>query len=1245
MRIVLDLQGSQTESRFRGIGRYSLSLAKAIVRNRDNHDVIIVLNGLFPETIEAIRGAFDGILPQENIKIWYTPGPVSAINQDNIWRQKVGEHIREAFLVSLNPDIVHVLSVFEGWGDDAVTSIGAFSLNLPTVATLYDLMPLANPERYLKSTPSYEQFYMEKISYLKKTRALLAISEFSASEGKELLEKSSDAVVNISSACDDFFQKIDVPSHIEATLRRRLGLERGIVLYSSGADERKNHDRLIRAYAALPMILRKNHQLVLVGKMPEFHIEKFKKVGKEAGLEPNELVLTGYVTDEEMLYLYNLCNLFIFPSWSEGFGLPPLEAMACGAAVIAANATSLPEVIGLNEALFDPFDESSIYEKMFQALTNNAFRSRLILHGLKQFKKFSWEKSAKHAIEVYEKIHFTSKMDKSAKGLIAVTKAGIFAKKYKKILLIKLDHMGDFLLAIPSIMKIRAKYPYSRIDIIIGSWSFDIAKKLNVFSNIYVYDFFKKKSFEGPAFNPDFEDSLVEKLEDYDIAIDLRRQRDTRFLLAKVRSALKIAYQSHFKEIDAQINILLPSELDIALETIGHNKESIALQMLRLVDTLPADINDFIYFPEFVSEVTSTSCQVGIFPMAGNTAKEWGFENYDRLINILSNDVRIECINLYFSGPNEVGPYLTIKNDNIKFHIGLSFDELVKSVVSNTVTVSNNSFGAHISSYLGTNLVAIYGGHETIEEWSPVFGNSRVISRPISCSPCHDPKAYCQLNLACLTDITPDHVVDSINIFLEKSTSIDLHQSISTLEQKDVNKTASYQNEKDLSKALIQAIGSLEKQANGSFGQHLTQFIAQNFPSKKSGKQLFIDISELVQRDAKTGIQRAVRSILKGLLDHPIDGFRTIPIYATTDHAYRCATRFTAKFLEYPDDGLLDEPIEYHSGDIFFVPDLCPSVVTEHQRFYQTLRQNGVKVWFLVYDLLPVLHPEWFPLELSTIFDQWLSIIAQCDGAVCISRETASNLRNWCLEKGVVRMRPYRIMTLSLGHDLISSKPSIGMPEGAQYVLSNLQVRPSFLIVGTIEPRKGHEQTIEAFDMLWEEGFDLNLVIVGKQGWMFEKLINRIQTHPELGKRFFWLEGISDEYLEKIYIHSTCLIVASEGEGFGLPIIEAAQHRVSIIVRDIPVFREAAGQWAYFFSGKSPSDLAIAVKNWLELYKSKKHPESSGMHLTTWEQSINRLKEILLHDEFFYKILPSGQVLSLEEKTEKTLSIYKEDVL
>jgi len=105
MRIVIDMQGAQTESRFRGIGRYTLSFAQAIARNRGEHEVLLALSGLFPVTIEPIRTAFDGLLPQENIHVWNAPGPVQEESPGNDARREVAELIREAFLASLAPDV------------------------------------------------------------------------------------------------------------------------------------------------------------------------------------------------------------------------------------------------------------------------------------------------------------------------------------------------------------------------------------------------------------------------------------------------------------------------------------------------------------------------------------------------------------------------------------------------------------------------------------------------------------------------------------------------------------------------------------------------------------------------------------------------------------------------------------------------------------------------------------------------------------------------------------------------------------------------------------------------------------------------------------------------------------------------------------------------------------------------------------------------------------------------------------
>ena len=138
------------------------------------------------------------------------------------------------------------------------------------------------------------------------------------------------------------------------------------------------------------------------------------------------------------------------------------------------------------------------------------------------------------------------------------------------------------------------------------------------------------------------------------------------------------------------------------------------------------------------------------------------------------------------------------------------------------------------------------------------------------------------------------------------------------------------------------------------------------------------------------------------------------------------------------------------------------------------------------------------------------------------------------------------------------------------------------------------------------------MVIVGKAGWQMEDLLAKIQSHAEIDRQLFWLKGIDDDYLTHIYAASTCLISASEGEGFGLPLIEAAQHKLPIIARDIPVFREVACEHAYYFKGKDPETLAEAIKSWLALYETGRHPSTDQMSWLTWKESAAQLKQVVM---------------------------------
>jgi glycosyltransferase involved in cell wall biosynthesis len=359
------------------------------------------------------------------------------------------------------------------------------------------------------------------------------------------------------------------------------------------------------------------------------------------------------------------------------------------------------------------------------------------------------------------------------------------------------------------------------------------------------------------------------------------------------------------------------------------------------------------------------------------------------------------------------------------------------------------------------------------------------------------------------------------------------------------------------------------------------------------------------------------------LLHNPPIGYRVEPIYATVEsHGYRYAREFTLAFLGCPVASLTDDLIEARSGDIFVGLDLQPHVVPAQLEFLESLRSWGVRVYFVVYDLLPILIPYAFSEGGDISHINWLNAIVRFDGALCISYAVAGDLTKWLESNAPKRLRPFKIGWFHLGADIENSMPTSSIPDHASQVLAQLASHPSFLMLGTIEPRKCHTQTLAAFEQLWAEGVDANLVIVGKHGWKMETLIETLRCHPELGKRLFWLEGISDEYLEKVYAASSSLIAASEGEGFGLPLIEAAQHKLPIIARDIPVFHEVAGKHAYYFSGLEPDDLARAVREWQELYQSGLHQKSDDMPWLTWKQSTQHLLDVILQENWYTEWMP-----------------------
>ncbi|HUS22618.1 MAG TPA: glycosyltransferase [Aeromicrobium sp.] len=399
MRIVIDLQGAQSESRYHGIGRYSQELAVGVASHPRQHDVWLLFNGSFREAARDLRARFAGLVPPERMVTFFPPSPIETQVAEPRPRRRVAEELRAEVLAALEPDCILVTSLIDPLGSDAATTNTRPEFDAVTAAVVYDLIPWIQPERYL-AEPTTRAYYESKLIELGRVGLVLAISESSRRESLEHLPLPSERVVTILSAAGEEFSPGEPDRQVDL---ERVGITGPFVLYApSGYDVRKNIEGLITAYARMPEDVRASRQLVITSRFKQSEHDRLRAIAAKEGMGATELVLTGYVPDADLIELYRSTELFVYPSLHEGFGLPALEAMSCGAPVIGSDRTSVPEVIGNQSALFDASSITEMSERMSDTLRSPDRRAELREHGLTQAKEFSWSRTVERTLDAIE---------------------------------------------------------------------------------------------------------------------------------------------------------------------------------------------------------------------------------------------------------------------------------------------------------------------------------------------------------------------------------------------------------------------------------------------------------------------------------------------------------------------------------------------------------------------------------------------------------------------------------------------------------------------------------------------------------------------------------------------------------------------------------------------------------------------------------------------------------------------------
>jgi len=382
-------------------------------------------------------------------------------------------------------------------------------------------------------------------------------------------------------------------------------------------------------------------------------------------------------------------------------------------------------------------------------------------------------------------------------------------------------------------------------------------------------------------------------------------------------------------------------------------------------------------------------------------------------------------------------------------------------------------------------------------------------------------------------------------------------------------------------------------------------------------KRLLIDVSVIAHHDLKTGIERVTREMSRRILENPPDGLR-VELVRWHNGQFHLAVSYAAGLLGLAAPPAPDRPAEPAAGDIYLSFEWAPFLLENAENTFQEMKAAGVRLCFTVHDLLPLRLPACFPGGTSEKMRSWFYRMAGlADDILCVSAHVAREVET---ELGRMDL-PARPVVSHFYPGADFPEPNHGnrkFSERRQLAAIDAAPRPRILMVGTLEPRKGHAQVMEAAECLWRGGQNFSLVLAGKKGWNVDGLARRIKTHPERGRRLFWCNMKDDDFLCRIYRRSDVLMAASMGEGFGLPVIEAARHGLSVFARDIPVFREVAGDAARYFTAESGPGLAEEIAAWIRLWKAGGAVSCGPLAYNTWNDSVNQLEKAL------FRMPPSG---------------------
>ena len=370
MKIAIDARSS-TLHQGTGIGTYTSNLISEILSLDSNDEFTLFCSGKFNKEFN-----------KENVNIIYSSGRHGGFYEKY--------YIPNA-LNKVHADLYHIPQ--NGIGFD-------FDTKIPTIVTIHDLIPYIMPETVGKGY--LERFLNNMPNIISNSRGILTVSEYSKRDILKFFSFYPEEKIFVTPlAANNNFKPLD-KNQCNLYVKNTFKVDDPYILYIGGFSLRKNALGLIKSFCKVYKDLNKPYKLLLVGPLKD-EGEKLLSFVQENNLQ-DKVVFCGYIEDDILPVLYSGCDAFVYPSFYEGFGLPPLEAMSCKAPVITSSITSIPEVTGDSAILINPYNIDELDNALVDLLNNETLKAELSEKGYLRSLNFTWNKTAKNTLNAYRSL-------------------------------------------------------------------------------------------------------------------------------------------------------------------------------------------------------------------------------------------------------------------------------------------------------------------------------------------------------------------------------------------------------------------------------------------------------------------------------------------------------------------------------------------------------------------------------------------------------------------------------------------------------------------------------------------------------------------------------------------------------------------------------------------------------------------------------------------------------------------------